>query len=159
MGIGELSLEPNFSTCDGSLHSTVVIDFSSTILLFSFSSWSLGLIEVGDSSSCVGDVITYEGVWPSSLPGGEGERERRSTACDRTELRPLGGGEGVRGPFTFKLLLLLRLLRFDFDLRPLCLEELERDGEGVLGPLCRLDGPLGGGDPSGVWGILSSPSE
>ena len=35
--MGELSLEPDFSTCD-SLHSTVVDDFSSTILLFSFSS-------------------------------------------------------------------------------------------------------------------------
>ena len=62
----------------------------------------------------------------------------------------LGGGEGVRGPFTFKLLLLLRLLRFNFDLCRLCLEKLERVGEGVLGPLCRLGGVLGGGDPSGV---------
>jgi hypothetical protein len=116
---------------------------------------------VGDKSLCIGDVMTSERVWlSSSFPGGEGERECFSIACDRTGLRPLaGGGEGVRGPFIFKLLL-LRLLCFDFDLRPLCLEELVRDGDGVLGPLCRLDTVLSsGGDPSGVRGILSSPSE
>ena len=122
---------------------------------------------MGDRSACVGDVITSEGAWPSSLPAGEGERERdecfRNTSCDRTGLLPLlaGGGEGVRGPFTFELLLPLRLLCFNFDLRLLCLEEPERDGEGgVLGPLCRLAIVLSdGGDPSGVRGILSSPSE
>ena len=81
---------------------------------------------MGDTSH-VGVAATSERVWLSFLPGGggEGECERFNIACDRTGLRPLRGGEGVRGPFTFKLLLRLRLFRLDFDLRPLCLDELE----------------------------------